>query len=224
MYSRSTWDTHSSPSNFAKSRNWLNNIELGVEAAHNFLGNGPSVGSSWVMWDDLKFDANALKAAGVKDPAYSTCLGGELRAYWFSPTTQEELFFAVQFPHSWNGSYIYPHLHWIASTGTSTASEKIQWHLEYSWASIGSTMSAPTTIVVTSRTPNEAIVSNKHYISSFDPIKPTTSQSGISSMMLCRLCRDSTVAADDFEHGVFLLEFDIHFAMNMIGSRQEKTK
>jgi hypothetical protein len=224
MYSKTTWEISNSPTNDARSRLLLNNLESGVEQAHNFLGNGPEIGSSWVMWDDLRFDANALKAAGVKDPSYSTCLGDGLRAYWFSPSTQEELFFAVQMPHSWDGSPIYPHIHWMATTASSTLADKVQWHLEYSWASIGSTMSAPTTIVVSSRIPNEAIVANKHYMSKFDTITPTTSQNGISSMMLCRLARDSTVAADSFAQGAYLLEFDIHFRMNMIGSRNEASK
>ena len=38
-----------------------------------------------MVWEDLRFDSNAIRAAGVKDPAYSTCLGG-LRTYVFSAT------------------------------------------------------------------------------------------------------------------------------------------
>jgi hypothetical protein len=223
-YQPSSWTLSNSPGNNNASRDFLNNMERGIEDANAFLGNSDRIGSSWGMWEDLRFDANALKAAGVKDPSYTTCIGGGVRAYWFSPTTQEELYFAAQFPHAWDGSAIYPHVHWFDSTGSSTKADKVQWGLEYSWAEIGSTMSAPTTVFVATRTPDEAIVSNKHYISSFPPITPTANQDGISSMMLCRLFRDSTVVADSSTNGAYLLEIDFHYRMNMIGSRQELSK
>ena len=224
MYRRSTWERGNSPPNDQGSRHLLNNLESGVEQAHNFLGNGPSIGSSWGMWDDLRFDANALKAAGVKDPAYTTCLGSGLRAYWFSPTTQEELYFAAQMPHSWDGSAIYPHVHWFDSTGSSTKADLVRWGLEYSWAEIGSTMTTASTVYISTRFPDEAITKNKHYISEFAAITPSTNQDGMSAMLLCRLFRDSTVAEDSSTNGAYLLEFDIHYRMNMIGSRQENTK
>jgi hypothetical protein len=85
-------------------------------------------------------------------------------------------------------------------------------------------MSAPATVYIQTRSPDEALVAKKHYISSFDPITPTASQDGISSMMLCRLFRDSTVAADSSTNGAWLLEMDFHYRMNMIGSRSELTK
>lgn len=223
MYSRTFWDRKNSPPNDVGSRLLLNNLEDGLESVHNFLGNGPKIGSSWLMWEDLRFDSNALKAAGVKDPAYSTCVGN-LRAYYFSHTTQEELYINVQMPHAWAGSAIYPHVHWLATTGSATVADSPLWALEYSWANIGSTMSAPATVYASTHSPASAVTSLRHNITSFSPIDPTISQNGLSSMMLVRLYRDSTVASDDFEHGAFLLEFDLHYQINMIGSRQELTK
>lgn len=223
MYTRSTWEKRNSPPNDVNSRFMLNNIEYGVEQAHGFLGNGPNIGSSWGMWEDLRFDANAIKAAGVKDPAYSTCLG-DLRSYWFSPSTLEELYLAAQFPHAWDGSAIYPHMHWFATTASSVAGHQVRWGMEYSWANIGSTMSVPATVYASTAYPSEQIEENKHYITSFSPIIPTTVQNGLSSMMLIRIFRDSTVLEDTFVHGAWLLEFDIHYKMNMVGSRQELEK
>jgi hypothetical protein len=223
MYKRSTWEIGNSPSNNPRSRHLLNNLENGVEQANSFLGNGPEVGSSWGMWEDLRFDSNGIKAAGIKDPAYTT-FATELRAYWFSPTTSEDLFLNVQMPHAWDGSAIYPHMHWIATTGSSVAGHQVRWGIEYSWANIGSTISAPTTVHASTSFPNEQIEVNKHYITSFDPITPSTNQNGLSSMMMCRIFRDSTVVEDTFTHGAFLFEFDIHYRMNMVGSRQELSK
>jgi hypothetical protein len=223
MYVRSTWEKSNSPPNDAGSRLLLNNLESGVEQAHNFLGNGPSIGSSWGMWEDLRFPAESVKAAGVKDPAYST-FSGSLMAYWFSPTTQEEVFISAQMPHAWDGSAVYPHFHWFATTESSVAGHQVRWGIEYTWASIGSTFPAAATVYASTGYPNEQIAVNKHYVTSFAKIEPTISQNGISSMLMMRLFRDSTVAGDSFTHGAFLLEFDLHYRMNMIGSRQEMSK
>lgn len=223
MYSRTVWEKRNSPPNDVGSRLLLNNIEAGVEQAHDFLGNGPNAGTSWVVWEDLRFPSEALKAAGVKDPAYSTCLGG-IRAYYFSHTTQEELHVTAQMPHAWDGSAIYPHFHWIASTGSATAADSPLWAIEYSWANIGSTFLAPATVYASTHTPVGAVTSNKHMVTPFSPITPTTNQNGLSAMLIMRIYRDCTVAADDFEHGVFMNEFDLHYRMNAIGSRQEYTK
>lgn len=222
-YTRTYWDHRNSPPNDARSRHGLNNIEHGIEQVHNFLGNGPNLGSSWGMWEDLRFPAEALKAAGVKDPAYSTCVGG-LRAYYFSHTTQEEVYTAVQMPHAWDGSAIYPHVHWLASTGSATIADSPLWAIEYSWANLGSTFPAAATVYASTHYPAAAVVSKRHVLTSFDPIQPTTSQNGLSSMLLIRLYRDCTVAADDFEHGVFMCEFDLHYRIDMVGSRQELSK
>lgn len=85
-------------------------------------------------------------------------------------------------------------------------------------------MSVPATVYASTAYPSEQIEENKHYITSFSPIIPTTVQNGLSSMMLIRIFRDSTVLEDTFVHGAWLLEFDIHYKMNMVGSRQELEK
>ncbi len=223
MYKRTTWEKRNSPPNDVGSRYLLNNIEDGIVQAHNFLGNGPSIGSSWTMWEDLRFPADSVKAAGIKDPAYST-FAGDLRAYWFSPSTLEELHIKAQMPHAWNGSDIHPHVHWLATTASSVAGHQVRWGMEYTWASIGSTISAPATVYGSTSYPNEQIVANKHYITEFSPITPGLNQNGLSSMLSIRLFRDSTVAGDSFVHGAFLLEFDLHYQIDMIGSRQELVK
>lgn len=170
-------------------------------------------------WEDLRFDANALKAAGVKDPAYSTVLG-TLRGYTFSPTTQEELYFAVQMPHSWSGEAIHPHVHWF--TATASTNVTCRWGLEYAWADIGSTFSAPTTIYASTVSPVTTIIeSKKHYVTSFSSLVPSTNQDGFSAMLLCRLFRDSTVAADTFDQNANLLEFDIHYSVKRLGTKTE---
>jgi hypothetical protein len=222
-YRKSSWRKNYSPPNESFIRSIINNIEDGLSAVNGFLGNGEIIGSSWWMWDDLRFDSNAVKAAGIKDPAWATFSGG-LAAYWFSPTTQEDLFLNVQMPHSWDGSAIYPHMHWAVTTASSVAGHQVRWGIEYAWANIGSTFPSASTVYASTSFPNEQLDVNKHYLTSFAPITPTTNQDSLSSMMMCRLFRDSTVAGDSFTHGAFLLEFDIHYRMNMVGSRNELTK
>ena len=43
-------------------------------------------------------------------------------------------------------------------------------------------------------------------------------------MMVCRLFRDATDAADTYDADAVLLEFDVHYKVNMLGSREETSK
>jgi len=149
-----------------------------------------------------------------------------LRTYVFSASTQEELYFNAQMPHAWDGSAVYPHAHWMATTASdgTPAAQKVAWRMEYVWASIGSTYAAATTVAGSTSYPDEEVLANKHYITSFTPMSPSTAQDGLSSMLLCRLYRDSTAAADTFEHGAYLLEVDFHYRINTVGSREELSK
>jgi hypothetical protein len=197
-------------------------IEDAIYDSHTILKYGKVEDDEFKSWEDLRFDSNAAKAAGVKDPSHLAVLGG-LRTYVFSPTTQEELYLNCQMPHSWDGSAIYPHVHWFATTASTNIG--CRWGLEYSWASLGTTFATPSTIY--GQTVSEAttvIQANKHYLTSLTSISPSTSQNDISSMLMCRLFRDATVVGDTFDQGAALLEFDIHYRSNGIGSKEEKSK
>jgi hypothetical protein len=47
---------------------------------------------------------------------------------------------------------------------------------------------------------------------------------GVSSMIVCRLYRNATDAADTYDTAAALLEFDFHYPIDAIGSTSELIK
>jgi hypothetical protein len=186
-------------------------------------------------WDDLKVPALTTKLFGVSDPdfvVYKTDGAGSrgVFLYWFDKLLEEEVFFIVQLPHSYKqGSDIRPHVHWLPKT-TGGAGLFVKWGLEYTWANINGVYAANTTIITTDASSSSTATTSgdnimtidKHYVSSFPSITGTGKT--ISSMLICRVFRDATDATDDYDDDAGLLEFDIHFEKDTVGSRLEMTK
>jgi len=178
------------------------------------------------VWDDLKVPISAIKAAGSKIPGWEIWIGN-LYLYWFDASSEEEVWFAIQMPHGWAGTQINPHVHWvpkITSDGVPT-NQIAEWGLEYSWVNIGGDFPATTTIYGSTTIPNDAvIVANRHYMTTLTPITPSVTQNGLSSMLMCRLFRNATGTNDTYESDAGLLEFDIHYEIDMLGSRSVSSK
>jgi hypothetical protein len=174
-------------------------------------------------WEDLRFAAVVSKLGGVKDPTlYQFIDNGSgstgVFTYKFNESTEEEIFFAVQMPHSWKiGSDISPHVHW---TPTNTDTGAVVWGLEYTWASIGDTF--PATTIITATDPADGS-SEGHQLAEFSDVT-AAAISGVSSMMLVRVFRNATSAADTYDTAAALLEFDIHYQIDAIGSTDEYHK
>jgi hypothetical protein len=173
-----------------------------------------SIGVSAVLWDDLRTPLTSGKFAGVKDPSFIPFLGS-VRAYSFADqalaVNEEEGFFIMQIPHTYKeGSIIIPHLHWAPST---TDIGVTRWGLEYTWQNVHEVFASPTTIYAESETNGLA---HEQLIASFPSIDGTGKL--ISSMMVCRLFRNSSHANNTYGAGAFGLELDIHFQKNTDGS------
>lgn len=203
-----------------------NGIHVGVGGELTFLGDA-------TVWDDFMVPITATKLGGTKDPDFlkfrDNGAGSQgVFTYWFAPSTAEELYFSVQMPHSWAGTAIYPHVHWTASTTAdgTPANQKVVWGVEYTWTDIQASFPANSSIVTGSaHEPADAnITAGKHYLTPLTAITPTATQDGISSMMICRLYRDATDLADNFEQDAGLLQFDIHYEMDTMGSKTESAK
>ena len=145
--------------------------------------------------------------------------------YWFDASTEEEVYFACQMPHSWDGGILHPHVHWTPKTNAdgTPAAQKVSWGLEYSWAGIGGDFANTAIVYGNAHQPTDAnVVAGRHYLTEMDDITPTAGQKGISSMLVCRLFRNATSVADDtYEHDAGLMEFDFHYSSTRLGSREE---
>ena len=182
------------------------------------------------VYDDLRVEPS-IKATGSNDPTFTqwfTNGAGSVGVFLFNFTdvataNQKEVFFTMQMPHSWKGTAILPHVHWIPNQA-GTAQRPV-WGLEYTWADIGSAFGNTSIVYTTSLAPNDAnLVQYRHYISAFNAITPSATQAGLSTILICRLFRFSGDASDTFTGTCGLLYCDTHFEINTLGSSQEYVK
>lgn len=181
-------------------------------------------------WDDLRIEP-IIKATGTNDPTFTQWLtdgAGSRGVYLYNfdnalVGAQKEVFYTVQMPHTWKGTTIYPHVHWLPSA--SQAAAAVKWGLEYTWANARSVFGNTSIIYAITNTEGAAdLVQNHHYVSAFSGITPSASQSGISSVLICRLFRFSSDGTDTFTGTAGLLYSDIHFEIDSFGSRTEYIK
>jgi hypothetical protein len=184
-------------------------------------------------WDDLRVEPTVRAAAEAGVPAFEKYFddsAGTSKGVWLYSFTDEsvagnekEIFFTAQLPHSWNSGQIKIHVHFTPAATVN--SSDIIWGLEYCWKEPGATFGD--TVIVTSSTtlvPDDAnITAGKHYIATFSGITPDSTQDDLSSILICRLFRNSSAAGDTYTNKVGLLYVDIHYQMARLGSNDEYT-
>lgn len=176
------------------------------------------------VFDDLRIEPTT-RNTGAKAPAFINWIGG-LYLYDFDNaalSSEKEIFFTVQLPHTWKeGTAVEPHVHWV-NKSAGTAGQVVRWGLEYSKQNIGGAFAAPTTVYGTTIAGGADItVANSHAITDFDAIDMTGET--ISTIIVCRLFRNSSDAADTYAGTAGLLYIDWHYEINSMGSRQEYIK
>lgn len=182
-------------------------------------------------WDDIRVEPT-VRSAGVNVPSFSqwfTNGAGSRGVYLYTfdnalVAAQKEIFFTCQLPHAWAQTDLYMHVHWLAAT--TAASSKIRWGLEYTWANPGVVFGNTTLIYADTAAGSPAptgTTDRKHEITEFAAMTPTADQQGMSSMLICRLWRDSANAADTYTGDVGLLYVDAHFELDKLGSNTEYT-
>jgi len=118
--------------------------------------------------------------------------------------------FTLQLPHNWkDGTTIYPHIHWVPR---SSASGNMRWNLDYSWANIDGTFSAATTSSVIVNGPFTA---NKHLLTDLTSGNVGIDATGktYSSVLICRIWRDSGAGTDTYAGDAGGLSMDFHISI-----------
>ncbi len=173
------------------------------------------------VWDDLMIPGTSTRN-GTNAPDFEVFMNGTFLNVFLDngSNSEDEVHFVVQFPHSWASDTIFPHIHWSPQADPAT-DRVVRWGLEYTWAEYdpATPVVFPSTTTIYVDAPCSAGSQKKHLIGSFPYINPTTSQDGISSMMVCRLFRNSSHANDTYTGKAGFLQFDIHFKKNTEGSR-----
>lgn len=191
------------------------------------------ISSNITAWDDLRIEPVA-RTSGTNSPAFEqwfTNGAGSRGVYLYSfddavVASEKELHFTQQMPHSWAGTGIYIHVHWIGNLKQDTAAPR--WGLEYTWADINTVFGNTGIIYATGMVGGDVNITDfKHYVTSFAVQNPTASQNDISSVLIGRIFRNSSNAADTYTtagNKCGLLYIDTHYEINSIGSREEFTK
>jgi hypothetical protein len=171
--------------------------------------------SDWTNYDDLKFPAQAINPPGsVSDPDRDTNDGTLL----FAASGTEVIMGIAQLPHAWaEGTDIFPHVHWQT---TDNNAGDVLWRLEYDIANVDEDFAGSYTamdIVASSETN-----SNGHLIKSFGAMP--MGQKKLSCIIKWKLSRIGGDASDTYGSDAKLLEFDIHYAIDSVGSGLELQK
>jgi hypothetical protein len=142
---------------------------------------------------------------------------------------EEQMYFQAQLPHSYKeGSDIRAHIHWSPAVG-GAAGEFVKWGLEYTWQNVDGVFGNTTIITsdassaATATTSGDGtLIAGKQYITSLGTINGTGKT--ISSMLVCRIFRNSSDATDDLAQSAFGFEVDFHFELDTMGSLQAISK
>jgi len=134
----------------------------------------------------------------------------------FPTGVRTETFFTAQLPHTYvPGTDIVFHIHWQAPVGSTGDA---LWGLEWKWVNVNADGTGNTTVDTTALT----VTPGYHKAQTVATLDGTGKM--ISSILICRLFRDGTDAADTCGTSVFLSEADFHFQADTLGSRQEWVK
>lgn len=174
------------------------------------------------VWEDLRGPAHTLRAGGAGVPGFAQikdngAASTGVFAFHFDDTAEEYLFFGFQIPHAYKeGTDIYFHVHWAptnANVGT------VRWGLEYTWANQAAVMANTVLVYINQAVNNE---DDKHIRTDFAAISGAGKT--ISSMLMCRVFRHAGDGADTYVGDAALLEVDIHYERDTMGSREIVTK
>lgn len=181
------------------------------------------VGDGETRWDDLRVVLdNGTDAAQL---GYLTGSSGPQIWHFRDNGTVEAMSFTVQLPHSWKeGTTIFPHLHWVPK---ASKTGDVEWNFEYTWANYDpvtpQVFPAITTSTVVSTGPFTA---NSHKITALTSANAGISGTGkkISSVLICRIWRNSNNASDTYNDYAGVLFIDFHIQIDGWGSREEYIK
>jgi len=169
-----------------------------------------------IAWDDIRAPGLAMRTNATAPDLID--LGGGILAYGFAGGgTTEQVYGALQIPHTYKqGTTLHPHVHYAR---TDTATGSAVWAIDYTVTDIDELFVATARLsAVTSPTSGYG-----HKYLDLGDISGS-GISGVSAMLMFRLFRPSDDSHDDYPSDMALLEFDMHYQVDSLGSDAETTK
>jgi len=180
------------------------------------------------VWDDLRIVPGAFQFAGAADPTLSAWqpggAGATHQVYKFQKN--DEVFASCQMPHKYReGTDVRFHIHWTpCDRGNEESGNNVGWKVDYSWANIDGTFASSATVDL-----SDACTGTDDYHEMTSDVLVSGTNRTISSVFQLRIYRSDTGTDDTWASGLAaqspaLLEFDIHFQIDTVGSRQSLVK
>jgi hypothetical protein len=171
-----------------------------------------------ITYEDLRTPVNSLKLSGVKPPTWTAYKSGEVLAFSDQAVAgnEEIVFFQLQMPHNYKeGTDISIHVHFVPE---DNAGGNVYWMLTYSWATIDDAFAAATTVYIAAACGTTTDAHRVAYFADIDG-SPGDVNKLISSMLICKLQRNSSDALDTYTgKSAYLLEVDVHYQVDSLGS------
>ena len=167
-------------------------------------------------WDDLRFPVGAVKLGAANPPDEQLYKGGLVLSY---PSNANRIaYVTAQLPHTWKeGTDLAVHIHWaIPTSGAGGGAENVKFDLTHSWANLGVAFPGETTLTFTRDVQDD--VADIHLLNDWAVISGTGKT--FSSMLILSIERDVAVA-NDYTDKAYLVEVDIHYKRNRLGSYSE---
>lgn len=176
------------------------------------------------VWDDYVTPLNKATFGGAaNDPTLTKLfddVAGTSGGVWGLVFADgNEVIITAQMPHKWKeGTTIEPHIHFMCLTDVDP-SDNFGLEFEYTWTNIDEDFPADS-ILSTIDIPTGVNTQYMHQISDVASSGLDGTGKKISSILLCRIKRVAATG-DNYAGGVAILDFDIHYEINTIGSRFE---
>lgn len=181
-------------------------------------------------WRDLLGEIKIL-SPGANDPTLAV-FRGNIRAFSFSNAITNEVFFHYHIPHDYvGGSDIFMHFHWsqivVDSGGTAGAPGDVKWQADVTYAK-GHNQAAFGAPVTTSSTQTASTAQYQHMLTEVQLSAASPSGAQIATgviepdgLIIARVFRDPTDAADTLNQVPFLHFVDIHYQSTNLATKQK---
>jgi hypothetical protein len=194
---------------------------LTVEKDGTIVFNGTTT-----VWEDYVTPINRATFGGASnDPAPTKLFddgAGSAGIWALVFSNGDEVIITAQLPHSWKvGSTIYPHIHFMTTSDVSP-SDNFGIEFEYSWVDRDGDFPANTTLT-TIDIPTGVNTNNMHQLGNITVAGVDGSGHNMESLLLIRIKRIAA-DADDYGDGVAIMDFDIHYEKDTVGSKTISTK
>jgi hypothetical protein len=166
-------------------------------------------------WEDLRFSAAGINPPGAaSDPGLDT----EDGCWLFSASATNIIAIQAQMPHEWHeGTELRFHLHW---SPTNTNTGNVLWRVEYKVANINEAFPASWTLM--DKLDAGSGTADMHQLAAFAAVSMTGKT--LSSMIKIKISRIGGDVTDTYNANAKLLEFDIHYLRDALGSATEYVK